>query len=117
MSPRANLGFRGAAPDSNFPFGYQGINQRHSGVEFNIVLKLCRHIVLVKNRFYGTLYRAGIAFDAIVGLDEQHFRSFVKAIAGASRYAGGVFAAYALFGDDKSHGSLSGEQKYLKAVK
>lgn len=101
----------------NFSFGNLRIDQRHSGIEFDVLMELRGHVVFMKNRFDRALGHTGFAVDTIFWMDEQHLRALVKAIAGASRYAGRVFATDALFGDDKSHDDLSGEQKCVKAVK
>ena len=79
----------------------------HPSVQIDVGAEFVRYVVLVKNRFRGAFRDAGLAVDAVLGVDVEHFRSLVETITGANGYAGGIFTSNALSGDNKCHGILS----------
>jgi hypothetical protein len=75
------------------------------GVERDELPLLDRHVVLGENGLDRAFGDAKGAVNALLRVDDQHVRAFVKAVDRADVDAIRVFALDAAFGDDVSHGA------------
>jgi eukaryotic-like serine/threonine-protein kinase len=64
----------------------------------------------MEDRLDGALWHAGLAIDAVLGIDIEHLLTLMKAVAGTDYYAVGVFTADARFSDHECHGLLLFQQ-------
>src|SRR5688572_7831190 len=76
---------------------------RELGIELQELFLAGRHVVLRADRLDGALGLAQRAIDALLGIDDEHVRSFVEAVDGAHLDAIGVLALDTGFRDDEGH--------------
>ena len=89
-----------------FGFGNRGPIARQVGIDLDKLLLVAWNIVLGINGIDGALWNANRAIDALIGIDYQEIGAFAKAVYWANIHAVSVFAAYAGFGNDVSHGDF-----------
>src|SRR4051812_40375276 len=80
-----------------------GPTLRKLGIELEELLLPVGHVVLGYDRLNRALRLAERAVDALLGVDDEHVRAFMKAVHRANLHAVGVFALDAGLGDDESH--------------
>ena len=73
------------------------------GVQRDVTMPLLRNTVFLEDGLDRTLGNAGIAIDAVVGVDIEDLLPFPKRVDRADDHAVGVLAGEAGFGNDKGH--------------
>src|SRR2546430_6316598 len=72
-------------------------------VDLDVVLEICGHVLLGKDRSHRALRLAGAAIDALIGMDEQLVRTLVDAVDRTYIDAGSVLCVLAGFRYDVRH--------------
>ena len=91
-----------------FPLENRRTDRGHLSIQGHEIAPHVWYVVFVIDSIDRTLGNTRFAINAVVGINEQHLRALVKAVAGADDDAIGILAPDARLRHDIGHDSLLG---------